>query len=489
MKVLFVASEMEPLAKTGGLADVIGVLPKKLRETGCDVRVVLPYYRDVRKNLKKLKYKTADTKIDITVVIDWLSYKADIIETEVEGVKVYLLSNEEFFDRKYIYTAPAGDYKDNDVRFGFYSLGALETAKALNFKPDIIHCNDWQAAMVPIALKWKRHYNDDPFFKSSKLVFTIHNISYQGLFGPEFLDKFGLDRSLFNPAQLEFYGKVNLLKGGIIASDMVTTVSPTYAKEIQTPEYGYGLDGVLREISIQGKLKGIINGIDYDDWNPETDGALFANYSRDDPGGKIENKAKLKSHLGLNSNNGTPLIGVVARLAQQKGIDLVVESLDRLMSLDVELVVLGAGDKTYEKLLTAAIKKYGGHFKAIIGYDEAKARRIYAGCDMFLMPSRFEPCGLGQLISLRYGTIPIVRATGGLLDTIIDYSADRRYGNGFVFDEFDQDELISAVEQAISIYNNTREWNRLVKSAMEMDFSWRKSSREYLKCYKGLLQK
>lgn len=479
---------MEPLAKTGGLADVIGVLPKKLRETGCDARVVLPYYGEVRKNLERLKYNTVNTGKEVTVVIDWLPYKANIKETEVEGVPVYLLCNDELFEREYVYTTPAGDYKDNDVRFGFYSLGALETAKALNFKPDIIHCNDWQAAMAPISLKWKRHYNDDPFFQSSKLVFTIHNISYQGLFGQGFLDRFGLDRSLFNPEQLEFYGMVNLLKGGIITSDLVTTVSPTYAEEIQTPAYGYGLDGVLQAVSSQGKLKGIINGIDYDDWDPETDNALFANYNRDDPGGKIENKAKLKGLLGLNGNGRSPLIGVVARLAQQKGIDLVVDSLDRLMALDVELVVLGAGDKTYEKLLTAALQKYGGNFKAIIGYDETKARRIYAGCDMFLMPSRFEPCGLGQLISLRYGTIPIVRGTGGLLDTIVDYSADKKYGNGFVFNEFDEDELISTVKRAISIYKNTREWNNLVKTVMKIDFSWRKSSREYLKSYQDLLE-
>ena len=486
IKVLFIASEMEPLAKTGGLADVIGVLPKKLNEIGCDVRVILPYYKETRKNLKRLKLKVKDLNRDVIVTIDWLPYKGRIKETTVEGVKVYLLAHDGFYDRDHLYTAANGDYKDNDLRFGFFSIGALEIAKELDFRPDIIHCNDWQTALAPIALKWKKHYNNDPFFKSSEVVFTIHNISYQGIFGKDLLEKFGLSGSLFNPEQLEFYGRVNLLKGGILTSDLVTTVSPTYAREIQTKEYGYGLDGVLRAVAHAGKLAGILNGIDNEDWNPETDKALYARYNAADLKGKYENKAKLKNLLGFSTNGHVPLIGVISRLAHQKGIDLIVRTLHRILDLGAELVILGAGDKGYERLLKQVSDDYVDNFRAVIGYNEAKARRIYAGSDMFLMPSRFEPCGLGQLIALRYGTIPVVRATGGLLDTITDYDEGREHANGFIFDHFTERSMLNTIERAISIYHNPPEWKRLIKNAMEQDFSWKRSSREYLAYYKGL---
>ncbi len=478
---------MEPLAKTGGLADVIGVLPKKLNDIGCDVRVILPYYKEVEKNLRQLKLKVNTLSQEVLVSIDWLAYRGNIKETKVEGVTVYLLCNEEFFDRESLYSAPNGDYPDNDLRFGFFSLGALEIAKALNFKPEIIHCNDWQSAMAPIALRWKKHYNNDPFFYDSKIVFTIHNISYQGVYGKEILDKFGLSQLLFNTEHLEFYGRVNLLKGGLITSDLVTTVSPTYGREIRTREYGHGLDGVLRVIASEGKLVGILNGIDYDHWDPERDKALFFNYGYSDLDGKFRNKAKLKNLLGFDGNGHKPLIGVISRLALQKGVDLVVRSLNSILDLDVDLVVLGRGDKRYEKLLKDVSDDYRGNFKAIIGYDETKARRIYAGCDMFLMPSRFEPCGLGQLISLKYGTIPIVRGTGGLLDTITDYSENREAGNGFIFKHFNENDLVNSIERALRVYKNHEEWIQLIKTGMRMDFSWRKSSRVYLKHYKMLL--
>ncbi len=477
---------MEPLAKTGGLADVIGVLPRKLNEIGCDVRVILPYYKETRKNLKRLKLKVKDLNRDVIVTIDWLPYKGRIKETTVEGVKVYLLAHDGFYDRDHLYTAANGDYKDNDLRFGFFSLGALEIAKALDFRPDIIHCNDWQTALTPIALKWKRHYNNDPFFKNSEVVFTIHNISYQGIFGKDLLDKFGLSGALFNPEQLEFYGRVNLLKGGILTSDLVTTVSPTYAREIQTKEYGYGLDGVLRAVAHAGKLAGILNGIDDEDWNPETDKALYARYNAADLEGKYENKAKLKNLLGFSTNGHVPLIGVISRLAHQKGIDLIVRALHRILDLGAELVILGAGDKGYERLLKQVSDDYVDNFRAVIGYNESKARRIYAGSDMFLMPSRFEPCGLGQLIALRYGTVPVVRATGGLLDTITDYDEGREHANGFIFDHFTEQSMLNTIERAISIYHNPPEWKRLIQNAMEQDFSWKRSSREYLAYYKGL---
>jgi len=490
MNVLFVASEMEPLAKTGGLADVIGILPKRLKELGLDVRVVIPYYKEVERNLKRLKYKVKALRAkEIIIPIDWIPYKGKIKETTIGGVTVYFLCNDKLYGREQIYGTSTGDFEDNDVRFGFLSLGALEIAKLLSFKPDIIHCNDWQTALVPISLKWKKRYKDTPFFEESKVVFTIHNIAYQGIYPKEFIEKFGFPTDIYNPSEMEFYGKVNLLKGAIISSDLVLTVSPRYAEEIKTPEYGYRLDGVLRLISNQNKLIGIMNGLNYDIWDPERDNAIFKKYNVRNLEGKTVNKLKLRERLGFKSGDDKPLIGIVSRLADQKGIDLVVYSLEQILALGVELVVLGEGDRNYENLLTQKIEKYSGSFSAIIRYNDKKARYIYAGSDMFLMPSRFEPCGLGQLIALKYGSIPIVRGTGGLLDSIIDYKRNKELGNGFVFHGFESKELLDAIKNAIHVYNDHAQWNELVKRAMTENFSWRKSSKLYLEHYRDLLGK
>jgi starch synthase len=487
MRVLFVSPEMEPLAKVGGLADVVGALPGELKNLGCDVRVAIPLYRHVKNNLQKLEIKAKNLREGAIVCMDYIPHRGRIKEVNLEGLTVYLLENDVFFDREYIYSTPQGDYQDNDLRFGFLSLGALEIAKALDFKPDIIHCHDWQTALVPVSLKWRRHLKDDPFFKDSKVVFTIHNISYQGLFGKEILDKFGLPWYIFTPQGIEFYGKVNLLKGGIVYSDLVTTVSPTYAEEIKTPEYGYGLDGVLRWISQNtNNLIGILNGIDYKVWNPETDKALYVNYGVGDINGKLRNKSRLKEELGLNPNGGKPLLGMVSRLTEQKGIDLIVESLPQVFDLGFQLVILGSGDEKYERMLENAKQRYKGNLYVLLGFSDEIARRIYAGCDMFLMPSRFEPCGLGQMIALRYGSIPVVRGTGGLLDTIRDYTADKEKGNGFVFHEFSKVKFLDALVRAISVYENRGEWIELTLRAMKEDFSWRRSSERYLELYRKL---
>jgi len=487
MNVLFVASEMEPFAKTGGLADVIGVLPKRLSDLGLDVRVVIPLYKEAERNLRRLGFKVQTIRNkEVIVPIDWIVRKAKIKQTIIDGVTVYFLSNDELYNRDYIYGTPVGDYSDNDIRFGFLSLGALEIAKAVNFQPDIIHCNDWQTALVPISLKWKKHYHDDPFFINSKVVYTIHNIAYQGLYQQGLIEKFGLPSFIYNMNALEFYGKVNLMKGGIISSDLVTTVSPRYTEEIKTPEYGYWLDGVLRSISNQNKLVGIMNGLDYDVWDPEKDDSICMKYGPENLDGKIMNKMKLRKRLGFKSKENKPLIGIISRLADQKGIDLVVDFLDQILDLDVELVVLGTGDKNYENILTENMNQYGDKFSAIIGYNDKKARAIYAGSDMFLMPSRFEPCGLGQLMALKYGTVPIVRGTGGLLDSIIDYKRNADLGNGFVFHEFDGEEMIKAIENAISVYNKPAEWTQLVRKAMAENFSWRKASEIYNNHYQRL---
>ncbi len=488
MNVLFVASEMEPFAKTGGLADVIGVLPKRLSDLGLDVRVVMPLYKEAERNLRRLGFKVQTIRNkEVMVPIDWISHKGKIKETKIDGVTVYFLINEEFYDRDFIYGSPSGDFSDNDIRFGFLSLGALEIVKAMDFQPDIIHCNDWQTALVPITLKWKKHYHDDPFFKNTKVVYTIHNLAYQGLYQEDLINKFGLPSYIFNMDGLEFYGKANLMKGGIISSDLVTTVSPRYAEEIKTPDYGYWLDGVLKSISNQGKLVGIMNGLDYDVWNPEKDNSICMKYSAENLDGKIMNKMKLRKHLGFKSKENKPLIGIVSRLADQKGIDLVVNFLDQILKLDVELVILGTGDKNYENILTEDMNQYGDSFSAIIGYNDKKARAIYAGSDMFLMPSRFEPCGLGQLMALKYGTIPIVRGTGGLLDSITDYKQNPERGNGFVFHEFNGEEMLKAIENAISVYNNPTDWTQLVRKAMAENFSWRKASEIYHNHYNRLL--
>ena len=487
MKVLFVSPEMEPLAKVGGLADVVGALPKELENLGCDVRVIIPHYNHVKENLKNLKLKAKNLRKEIIVCLDWLPFKGDVMEVNLNGLTVYLLRNDNFFNREYIYSTPQGDYQDNDLRFGFLSLGALEIAKALDFKPDIIHCHDWQTALVPISLKWRRHVKEDPFFSDSKIVFTIHNISYQGLFPREILEKFGLPWFVFTPQGIEFYGKVSLLKGGIVYGDAVTTVSPNYAEEIKTPEYGNSLDGILRWISQKSnKLVGILNGIDYDAWGPKTDKALYVNYGIGDINGKLKNKSELRNELGLYAEEGKPLLGMVSRLTEQKGIDLVVEALPQIFDLGFQVAILGTGEEKYVRMLENAKSRYKGNLSVVIGFNDEIARRIYAGCDMFLMPSRFEPCGLGQMIAMKYGSIPVVRGTGGLLDSVRDYSDDRKHGNGFVFHLFSKVSFLDALTRALLVYENRKEWIGLVTRAMKEDFSWKRSSEKYLELYERL---
>ncbi len=487
MKVLFISPEMEPLAKVGGLADVVGALPKELQNLGCDVRVIIPLYKQVKENLQSFKLKAKNLGKEIIVCLDWLPFKGDVMEANPNGLTLYLLKNDNFFNREHIYSTPKGDYQDNDLRFAFLSLGALELAKALDFKPDIIHCHDWQTALVPISLKWRRHVKDNPFFSDSKIVFTIHNISYQGLFPRDMLEKLGLPLYLFTPQGIEFYGKVSLLKGGIIYSDAVTTVSPNYAQEIKTPEYGNGLDGVLRLISQDSnKLIGILNGIDYEAWNPITDNSLHLNYGNGDVNSKLKNKIELQKELGLITEEEKPLLGMVSRLTEQKGIDLVVETLPQISDLGFQLAILGSGEEKYVRMLDSAKQKYKGNLSVVFGFHDEVARRVYAGSDMFLMPSRFEPCGLGQMIALRYGSIPVVRGTGGLLDSIRDYSFDKKNGNGFVFHDFSKVSFLDALTRALLVYENRREWIGLMERAMQEDFSWKRSSERYLELYKRL---
>jgi starch synthase len=491
MKILFVASEMDPFAKVGGLADVIGTLPKRLASLGCEVRVVIPYYRRVRANLAKLGIKPRTVSKELVFCLDWLPVRGRIKEIESEGVFVDFLKNDELYGRKYIYSTPQGDFPDNDLRFGFLSLGALEIAKALDFKPDIIHCHDWQTALLPICLRWRKHLKDDAFFKDTRVVFTIHNISYQGQYERGLLDKFGLPEFLFTSQGLEFYGKVNLLKGGIIYSDLVTTVSPTYASELRKKEYGYGLDPVLKWVSRnRDNLLGILNGIDYEKWDPRNDGAIYETYGPDAPERKSKNKEALREELGLDPGGDKPLLGVVSKLTEQKGIDLVLESIPQILDLGYQVAVVGAGVERYEHLLEKAGKRWKRNLSVTIAVNDSELeRRVFAGSDMFLIPSRFEPCGLGQIIALRYGAIPVARGTGGLLDTVRDYTEDAEKGNGFVFYEFSKVSMLDALLRAISVYEDRDKWRELISRGMMEDFSWKSSGKEYLKIYRELLEK
>jgi len=487
-KILFVASEMEPFVKVGGLAEVIGTLTRRLSGLDCDIRVVLPYYKEVRKNLKKLKIKPKKLDKRVVFCVDWLAEEGDIYEVQYKDVTIYLLHNDEYFDRDQIYATPRGEFADNDRRFGFLSLGALEAAKALDWKPDIIHCHDWQTALIPICLKWRKHLKDDEYFKNSKVLLTIHNISYQGQFDNSILDKYGLPGFLFTSQGLELYGKVNLLKGGILYSDLVSTVSPTFAEEIKKRDYGYGLDAVLKWITRKSnKLIGILNGIDYDVWNPESDNAIYSKFSAKDISAKTINTQELKKELGLSGGEGCPILCFVSKLTQQKGLDLLIDSLPQIFDLGYQVVIIGSGETRFEQMLRKANRKFRKNLSITIRPSEELERKIYAGSDMLLMPSRFEPCGLGQIIALRYGTIPVVRGTGGLLDTVKDYTEDNKNGNGFIFHEFSKVSLLDALLRAISVFEDNKAWSKLISRAMKEDLSWRQSGKKYKEVYQQLL--
>lgn len=488
LKILFVVSEMEPLAKVGGLAEVIGTLSRRLAGLDCDVRVVLPYYKEVKKNLRNLKLKVKKLEKRVVTCIDWLAEEGELYEIKYKGVTVYLLEHDEYFGRDQIYATPKGEFEDNDLRFGFLSLGALEAVKVINFKPDIIHCHDWQTAFIPICLKWRKHLKDDEFFKDTKIVFTIHNISYQGQFDKIILDKFGIPAYLFTAQGVELYGKVNLLKGAILYSNLVTTVSPTFAEEIKKREYGHGLDAVLKWVSRKSNnLTGILDGIDYELWDPETDKFIYKNYSAKEIAPMAINRTNLKRDLNLDESDEFPLLCFVSKLTEQKGLDLLLDSLPQIFDLGYQVVIIGSGDARFEQMVRRANRKFRKNLTISINPSKELERRIYAGSDMLVMPSRFEPCGLSQIIALRYGTIPVVRATGGLIDTVVDYNQDKRNGNGFVFHEFSKVSLLDALLRAISVYENKKSWEKLITKAMKNDFSWKKSGKTYKEIYQKLL--
>jgi len=481
MKIAVFASEVAPFSKTGGLADVTGALPRFLTEQGFEVKVFTPLYREVRQKGFPL-LKTVDR-----LTFDWAGQieTFSLYETAGGETSTYFIDKPALFDRECVYGTPSGgEYPDNGTRFGFFSKASLEALKALAFAPDVLHVHDWQASLALAYLKFV--YADDPFFKSVKSLLTIHNLGYQGLFDPLILPEVGLPQKLYNMEDLEFYGKVNFLKAGILYASALNTVSYRYSLEIQTPEFGCGLDSLLRRRS--DVLTGILNGIDYAIWNPANDSNLAAPYTSHDLAGKAACKADLLKAFGLPlSKKDIPLIGMVSRLAGQKGLDLLEESLARLFTLGLQLVILGMGEEKIQRALETARARYPSFFGLTIAFDDALAHKVTAGSDMFLIPSRYEPCGLTQMSALKYGTIPVVRATGGLDDSIREFNPEDGQGNGFRFEEYSKEALSSAVRKALRTYGQKTLRAKLVQNAMACDFSWNRSAQEYALLYKSIV--
>ncbi|MFO7783012.1 MAG: glycogen synthase GlgA [Thermodesulfobacteriota bacterium] len=477
MKLFFVVSEMVPFAKTGGLADVAGALPDALMRRGIEVRVFIPCYRAVRKNSGELHSAVKGLKIPLGG--EYLA--ADVLKTQTaEGVPVYALEREDLYERPNLYGASFGDYYDNLERFVFFSRAALQTCTALTLEPDVIHCHDWQAGLIPLLLRETS--------LSAKSVFTIHNLGYQGLFPAGRMPVTGLDtKRYFHPEGIEYWDRISLLKAGIVYADRVTTVSPTYAEEIQTPEFGMGMEGVMQ--ARRASLFGILNGADYTRWDPETDTFLPACYGPSRMAGKAVCKKALLQEAGLDSSlEQGPVIGLISRLDHQKGIDLVVQILDDLLSLDVCLVILGAGDKRIEEGLRAARERHGHRMALRIGFDEALAHRIMAGADILLVPSRYEPCGLTQMYAMKYGTIPVARATGGLEDTVSAYNPRTGAGNGFKFAEARRGALLKAVRDAVALFYRRGRWEGLRKAGMAENFSWDRSAGRYEALFRDIME-
>jgi len=472
LKVLFVSAEVSPYAKSGGLGDVAGALPKELHRQGVDVRVVFPKYRTIKPQLMtNLTYINS-----FEVMLDWRRQSASVFSIDADA-PTYLIENDYYFGRDGFY-----GYGDDYERFAFFSKAAIEFCGVIDFCPDIIHFNDWQTGLGCIYLK--DVYKKFLFFSKIKTLFTIHNLQYQGVFGREVLSNIELNAGYFVNDKIEFHGNLSLMKAGLTYTDIISTVSESYAQEIQTPQYGYGMDGVLRSRSHQ--LFGIVNGIDTGEYNPETDTRIFAPFSAAKPAGKAVNKAELQAMLHLPVRADVPVFGIISRLVDQKGFDLIAGIMEELMSKDVQLVVLGTGDGRYEHLFKHMSWRFPDKVSANILFNEELAHRIYAGSDFFLMPSLFEPCGLGQLLAMRYGTLPIVRRTGGLADTVRHYNWETGEGNGFVFDDYMMSGLMWGINEALSVYYNQNARETMIQNAMSADYSWGRSAEKYIDLYTKL---
>lgn len=475
MNVLFLTSEAMPLAKTGGLADVMGSLPKELLKTDVDARIMMPLYKSVKeehvKSLKLIK--------DFSITLSWREQYCAIFEGEFEGVTYYFIDNDQYFGRDEFY-----GYFDDGERFAYFPKAALEALRHIeDFKPDILHCSEWQTALAPVYLH--TIYNGDTFFEDMRSVFTIHNVEYQGRYDPWIGgDILGLET--WDYWYLEYQGALNFMKGAIVTCDRLTTVSPSYAQELTYPYYANGLDPIISEHA--GKFTGILNGIDKELYNPGTDPLIYKNYTARSPKRKKENKLKLQEELGLELDADKPMIGLIGRLVAHKGIDIVQFVLDEMMSEDIQLVLIGKGDPGYQRYFMQKMEQYRGRLHTFIGFSPDLANKLYASADMFLMPSKSEPCGLAQMIALRYGTIPIVRETGGLKDSVRPFDLDTGEGNGFTFNSYNAHDMLGAVRRALAAYADGTLWRAVVKNAFASDFGWEKSAVEYINLYKNMLE-
>lgn len=474
LNILFISTEAEPFAKSGGLGDVIGSLPRELSKLGADARVMLPLFKSIHHQYQsKMKFIK-----DFTVTLSWRTQYCGIFEMEYEGVTFYFIDNEQYFSRDAYY-----GYYDDGERFAYYSKAALEALKWMDFDPEILHCSEWQTAMVPVYLKTL--FRGNPAYNNLKTVFTIHNIEYQGKFDSSILqDLLGISEA--DRGILEYDGAINYMKGAVVTCDRLTTVSSSYAQEITDPFYGRGLENIIKENRY--KLSGILNGIDTNLYNPYRDPYIFSKFSKNSPEKKIENKKALQETLGLEKDAEVPVIAMIGRLAEHKGIDLVTSVFDEMMKEKIQLVLLGTGELKYEDFFRMKAKDYKGRMSVSTKFSAELANRIYAGADLFLMPSISEPCGLAQMISLRYGTIPIVRETGGLKDSITPYNPETGTGNGITFLSVNAQDMIGAIKRALKLYWDKEQWATLVANGMKSDLSWKTSSKEYMKLYKDMLK-
>jgi starch synthase len=479
MKLAMLSSEITPLAKTGGLADVVGTLSVALERRGHEVSLIMPAYRYVLNG----PFALEETGMRLAVPLGTETVEPSVLKAELgHNVSVYLVRADRYFDRDFLYGRPEFDYPDNAERFVFFSRAALEILR--QHPVEIVHCHDWQTALGIVFLRTQAARY--PEIASAKTVLTAHNLGFQGIFHESNWPLLNLDRGYFNAQHLEFYRNINFLKGGLIFADKITTVSPTYAQEIMSAEQGFGLQGILRQRAAD--VTGILNGVDYSEWSPEIDPFIAQRYSENNLTGKDICKAKLQASVGLPVKSAVPLLGMISRLTSQKGFDLVQKIFDQLMERQIQLVLLGSGEERYESFFVTAAACFPEKFAARMGFDEALAHRIEAGADMFLMPSLYEPCGLNQMFSLKYGTIPIVRGIGGLKDTVVDYDTEPGRSTGFIFDKYEPQALWKTVDRALTAFAEKESWTELMHRAMRMDFSWDRSAQAYSSLYEQLLR-
>lgn len=488
MKICWICSEAAPFVKTGGLADVSGALPAALAEDGHQVSVFLPYYPQIMGD------KCIETEVCyeiLEVPFGWIKERAVLRRKKINrNLTFYFIEFNRYYDRPFPYDYYGVEFGDNAERFTFFSRAAMEAIIAMKIKPDILHTNDWHTSLCNVYLK-SHLYNAVPNFKKCRSVLTIHNIGYQGCFSKGNLFNTGLDWDYFNYTCLEYHDMLNFLKAGIMTADMVTTVSPSYAREILTPAFAFTMENSLQHVHFEGRLKGILNGIDVDEWNPETDPLIPANFSVTDLSGKVKCKKALQKQLGLNQKSKTPVIGLVSRFAFQKGIDVLAEAVEQMLIHDeVQFAIVGSGDSGLEAIFSDFCRRFPGKIGAYIGYNNPLAHLVEAGSDFFAMPSRYEPCGLNQMYSMRYGTVPIVRVTGGLEDTVFNYNPQTMHkSTGFTFRDLYPDALLQTIRWAVSIYKSKPEdFAKLIKNGMSQDFSWEHTAKLYEELYQETLE-